>query len=152
MDIALCVWDKIKNEIQYAGANNSMYLLRKNETQALEENKKIKKHENNIYEVLADKQPIGFMEDKMNIPFTPQTIKLQKGDIIYMTSDGYADQFGGESDKKFTKKKMREMLVSLYGSPLQEQKACLEKTFDTWKRNISQTDDICVIGVKFNLT
>jgi serine phosphatase RsbU (regulator of sigma subunit)/Tfp pilus assembly protein PilF len=152
MDIALCVWNKATNELQFAGANNPLYLVRKNGLSGLVADKKLKPHDNNICEIMPDKQPIGFMEERMDNPFSSYTIKLEKGDIIYVTSDGYADQFGGESNKKFTKKKLREMLTSFNGSPLHEQKTHLEKTFDTWKRDNSQTDDICVIGVKFNFT
>ena len=151
MDISLCVWNKKTNELQFAAANNPIYFVRKNGASALSEDKKIKVHGNNVYEVMPDKQPIGFMEEKMNNPFSSFTIKLAKGDTIYLTSDGYADQFGGEADKKFTKKKFRDMLASFNEEPLETQKAQLEKVFDQWQGNNSQTDDICIIGVKFNL-
>ncbi|HXP48388.1 MAG TPA: tetratricopeptide repeat protein, partial [Bacteroidia bacterium] len=144
MDISLCVWNKKTNELQFAAANNPIYFVRKNGASALSEDKKIKVHGNNVYEVMPDKQPIGFMEEKMNNPFSSFTIKLAKGDTIYLTSDGYADQFGGEADKKFTKKKFRDMLASFNEEPLETQKAQLEKVFDQWQGNNSQTDDICI--------
>jgi serine phosphatase RsbU (regulator of sigma subunit) len=150
MDICLCVWDKEKNELQYAGANNPLYIIRQGETNQLEENKNIKKHEGNIFEIMPDKQPIGFMEEKMGVAFCNHRIKLQKGDIIYLTSDGYADQFGGSSNKKFTKKRFRELMASLHTMPMDKQKNQLEQAFEEWKRDNEQTDDICIMGVKFD--
>ena len=150
MDIALCVWDKAKDEIQYAGANNSMYLSRKRGSDVMAEGTKLKIHNEHLYEVLPDKQPIGFMEEKMDKPFTSFKIKVEKGDVIYIGSDGYQDQFGGESNKKFTKKKYRELLASFNGSPLQGQREHLDTTLENWKNHNLQTDDICVVGVRIS--
>ncbi len=150
MDIVLCVWDKTTKELQFAGANNPHYLVRAKGSPALQEDKKIKLHEGNVYEIMPDKQPIGYMEERMDNPFSSYTIKLAHGDNIYLTSDGYADQFGGTADKKFTKKKFREMLATLGNEQLHDQKARLEQAFSQWQGNNSQTDDICIVGVKFN--
>lgn len=150
MDIALCVWDKTKNEIQFAGANNPMYIVRKSGHTGIAENNKLRVHNNHLYEILPDKQPIGFMEEKMDSLFTSQTIKVEKGDIIYISTDGYHDQFGGESNKKFTKRKFREMLASFNGTELNGQKLSLDTTIEQWKNINAQTDDICMIGVKIS--
>jgi serine phosphatase RsbU (regulator of sigma subunit) len=150
MDICLCVWDKDRNELQYAGANNPLYIIRQGKIDGPEENIRIKEHEGKLFEILPDKQPIGYMEDKMETPFYTNTIKLQKGDTIYLTSDGYTDQFGGSADKKLTRKKFREMLASFDGKGVNEQKNILETAFEQWKGNNSQTDDVCIMAVKFN--
>jgi serine phosphatase RsbU (regulator of sigma subunit) len=149
MDIALCVWDKEKKEIQYAGANNSLYLYRNN-ADGLESNKKLKLYGSSLYEVLPDKQPIGYMEDKMDKSFSSYTMQLKKGDIIYIATDGYADQFGGEANKKFTKKKFRELLASIAEKPLPEQKEIMDRIIEQWKNTTTQTDDICLLGVKIS--
>jgi serine phosphatase RsbU (regulator of sigma subunit) len=150
MDIALCVWDKEKKEIQYSGANNSLYLFRKGINGGLESNTKLKLYGSGLYEVLPDKQPIGYMEEKMDKPFSSYTMQLKKDDIIYITTDGYADQFGGEANKKFTKKKLRELLTSIAEKPLSEQKEVMDKIIEQWKSATTQTDDICLIGIKIS--
>jgi serine phosphatase RsbU (regulator of sigma subunit) len=148
MDIALCVWDKNKNTVQFAGANNSLYLVRDKVATSFKENEKVKIHYETLAEFLPDKQPIGYFENKIDNPFSSSTIQLQKDDVIYISSDGYADQFGGEAAKKFSKKKFREMLVMISTKQIQEQKNILDNTVDSWKGSLAQTDDICLMGVK----
>lgn len=146
MDIVLCVWNKKTQELQYAGANNPLHLIRKE--QMTEEEPKLKVQADGVIELLPDKQPIGFMEEKMDVPFTSITIKLLPGDTIYLTSDGYADQFGGGKDKKFTKKKFRDALAAFDAESMDTRKAMLDKAFEEWKGNNMQTDDVCVMGIK----
>jgi serine phosphatase RsbU (regulator of sigma subunit) len=81
-------------------------------------------------------------------PFSVQQIQLEKGDTIYTFSDGYADQFGGEKGKKFKLKSLKELLLSVQGKPLSEQKQIIDNMFETWKGNLEQIDDVSVIGVK----
>ncbi|HXB11742.1 MAG TPA: tetratricopeptide repeat protein, partial [Bacteroidia bacterium] len=95
MDIALCVWDKNKNTIQFAGANNSLYLVRDKVKTSIQENEHVRMHSEILAELVPDKQPIGYFENKIDNPFSSHTVQLQKGDVIYISSDGYADQFGG---------------------------------------------------------
>jgi len=150
MDIALCVWDKTKNTIQFAGANNPLYLLRNNLNGSINPSEQIKIHEGDLVEFLPDKQPIGYFEGKTDNPFTSKTIQLQKGDVVYISTDGFADQFGGEKGKKYTKKKFRETLVSLANIELGEQQNKLDTIFENWKGSLDQTDDICLMGVKIS--
>jgi len=150
MDIALCVWDKTDNTLQFAGANNPLYLLRNNVNGSINPSEKIKIHEGNLVEFLPDKQPIGYFEGKTDNPFTSHTIQLNKGDIVYISTDGFADQFGGEKGKKYTKKKFRETLISLSTIELNKQQNTLDKIFETWKGNLDQTDDICLMGIKIS--
>ena len=150
MDIALCVWDKKNNTLQYAGANNSLYWISENVAKdgSIQESEKIRLHNNNLLEIVADKQPIGYQEGKMDVPFTKHIIQLRKGDTIYVTSDGYIDQFGGEKNKKFTSKRFRDLLDTFVHQPTSEQKRVLEQTIEQWKKYETQTDDICVIGIR----
>jgi len=150
MDMSVCIWDKGKNTLQYSGANNPLYLVRKNINNAALQNLKMRPHGNDMIELLPDKQPIGYQEGKMETPFAMQTIQLQKGDLVYIASDGYHDQFGGEKNKKFTSRAFRDLLVSLNGKSVEQQKIILDGTIETWKANYAQTDDICVMGVKIS--
>ena len=99
-----------------------------------------------LYEVKPDKMPIAIYErmDK----FTNHKIQLQEGDQLYLFSDGFADQFGGEKGKKFKYKPFKQLLLQNAGKPMPEQKAILEKTFDEWVRGYEQVDDVTVVGVK----
>lgn len=130
MDIALCNLNLETNKLEYSGANNSLYLIRNNE----------------LIETKADKQPVGkYHEHK---PFSNHVIDLQKGDTIYLFSDGYADQFGGEKGKKFMYKPFKRLLSEIHHLPMEEQKQKLIDTFNTWKGSLEQVDDVCIIGVR----
>lgn len=131
MDISLCIWDKNKNQLLYAGANNAIYILRNKE----------------LTELKPDKMPIGAYTEELK-PFTTQVFNLQKGDRIINFSDGYADQFGGEKGKKFMYKNMKNLLIESSQLPIAEQKTVLEEKFNAWKQNYDQVDDVCLIGVE----
>jgi serine phosphatase RsbU (regulator of sigma subunit) len=131
MDIALCSWNKKTNILEYAGANNSLYLIRKGE----------------LIETKADKQPIGKSLKKH--PFTNHNIELIKDDSIYLFSDGYADQFGGPKGKKFMYRAFKQMLITYSALPAIEQEEAIKSTFFKWKETHEQVDDLCILGVKF---
>jgi serine phosphatase RsbU (regulator of sigma subunit) len=131
MDISLCVIDKARNMIQYSGAYNNLYLIRNGE----------------LIEYQADRMPIGIY-DVSDTEFTSKNIPSVPGDIIYMFSDGYADQFGGPNRKKFKYLQLKELLVSIHKMPLEEQRARLEKVFLDWKGNNSQIDDVTILGYR----
>jgi serine phosphatase RsbU (regulator of sigma subunit) len=102
-----------------------------------------------VYELLEfkpDKQSVGLTDNRL--PFTTHRIGIQKDDILYMASDGYADQFGGELGKKMTRKKFKEVLLLQKGKPLQEQKANLLAFHNEYKKNGEQIDDILVMGIR----
>ena len=84
------------------------------------------------------------------IAFKTHEIDLEKNDVIYIFSDGYADQFGWEKGKKFKTKALKELLINIYNKPMEEQKIDLENIFKNWKNDIQQLDDVCIIGVKYN--
>jgi len=132
MDIALCCIDTKGMLMEFAGANNPVYIVRGEEMIVLK----------------ADKQPITASRDSESRPFTNQRIDLQKGDTIYLFTDGFADQFGGKEEKKFMYKRFKETLISIRGSSMEDQRKILETTFEKWKGNLEQVDDVLVIGIK----
>jgi len=132
MDIALCMLDYKKMELQYSGAMNSMYLIRNRTMQ----------------EIKADKLFIGYSYSDEQKNYTNHTVKLQKGDCIYISSDGYADQFGGPRGKKFMLNNFKQLIMEMHQRPLDSQKELLDSRFESWKGELDQVDDICVMGVK----
>ncbi len=131
MDIALCVWDKKTNSLEFAGANNSALLVRNKE----------------LTELNANKMPIGKYHGNLK-SFTATKIQLQKNDVIYLYTDGMADQFGGPLGKKFRYKQLDSILVENSDKEMSELKKILSQNFVNWKGNLGQTDDICVIGIR----
>ncbi|TND09506.1 MAG: protein serine/threonine phosphatase [Bacteroidetes bacterium] len=131
MDAVLCVYDSEKNHLQFACANNPLWLLRGGA----------------FIEYKPDKMPVG-KHPEGNKPFTLQSIDLQKDDIIYLFTDGYADQFGGEQGKKFKYKQLQQKLLGLHRLPMEEQKTRLENLFESWKGNLEQVDDVLLTGIK----
>ncbi len=130
MDIALCIIDKNTGVLQFSGAYNPLYIYRKDELTILK----------------ANRQPIGiYIKEKKFINYEFQ---LQKGDIIYSFSDGFADQFNSEG-KKYKIKRFRELIKNIASSKLQKQKAILKNEFETWKSSNQQMDDIVIAGIKF---
>ncbi|MDG1476047.1 MAG: tetratricopeptide repeat protein [Vicingaceae bacterium] len=129
MDIALCSLEG--NKLQYAGAHNPLWIIRNEE----------------LIEIKADKQPIG-KYDKLK-PYTTHSFELQTGDSIYIFSDGYVDQFGGVKGKKFKTRAFRELLLSIQEEKMMAQKNIIDKTFESWRGNLEQIDDVCIIGVKY---
>lgn len=130
MDMSLCCIDYKTLKLEFAGANNPLILIRNGE----------------LIETKGNKQPIGDFEHR--VPFTNHEIQLQKGDSIYLFTDGYADQFGGPKGKKFKLKTLKNLLLEVSSLPIQEQKIQLEIAFNEWKGEIEQLDDVCLIGVK----
>ena len=100
-----------------------------------------------LIEIKTDRFPIG-KHDKDKIPFTLHTLNLQKGDVVYTLTDGFPDQFGGASGKKFKHKQLKELLLSITNEPMETQKQKLIDVFDNWKGNLEQVDDVCLIGVR----
>lgn len=136
MDIALCVLDMTSNTMQYAGANNSLYIVKDT---AIPDKKY-------LFELKPDKMPIGLHSEIH--PFTNHSLQLTHGDIFYIFSDGYADQFGGADFRKFLVKNFKDYLVSIAGESMIKQKELLTRTLDDWRGDTPQVDDIMVIGVK----
>mgnify|MGYP001186706258 CR=1 FL=1 len=132
MDISLCSLEKEKGILKWAGANNPLWILRKGSEE--------------VEVISPNKQPVGYVENPE--AFTQHEIKLNNGDSVYVFSDGFQDQFGGEKGKKYMRGKMRKFVVSLANENMEKQKKSFAKEFDHWKRDFDQVDDICIIGVK----
>jgi serine phosphatase RsbU (regulator of sigma subunit) len=120
-----------KYNVEWAGANNPLWYIK----------------EGVWSEIKADKQPVGkFINRK---PFTNNNIQLKVNDGLFLISDGFADQFGGESGKKIKNKVLKELLYKNAAKDPQQQKQTLEKEFDSWKGDFEQVDDVCIIGIRF---
>ena len=160
MDMALAVIDINKNILQFSGANNPLYIIRHRDLPpvTINNNNEVKFLDEGgdyiLYEIKADKMPIAIylkMDD-----FTLNEINYQKGDTIYMFSDGFADQFGGPKGKKFKYKPFKRILMSMQENTLAEQKEAINKAIEDWKAYINpdlnepyeQIDDIVVIGIR----
>lgn len=132
MDLGVCTLNLKTNVLQYAGAYNPLYIISDGE----------------LMETKADKFPIGVNTDGVIDEYTNHIFQLKQGDCVYLFSDGYADQFGGEKGKKFMYKSLRDKLVELNSLTMPEQKQQLTNIFVNWKGENEQVDDVCVIGVR----
>ncbi len=130
IDIALCVIDHLKMQLDYSGANNSCYIIR----------------DMQIIELKADMMPVGIRP--VIKPFTNKPVKLEKNDIIYLFSDGFRDQIGQESNKKFKIGQFNQLLIEIHSQPLDIQPEILEKRHVDWRGKMEQTDDILIVGIK----
>ncbi len=133
MDISLLAINHLKQTISWSGANNPLWYL-------------ISDNERELTEIKANKQPIGKSDSRTL--FTTHSIPYQKGTIFYLMTDGYADQFGGTKGKKFKYKQLEQLIKDNYHLPLKEQESILHKTFEEWKGNLEQVDDVTIIGIR----
>lgn len=132
LDIALCSLDLEKNTVHFAGANRPLWLIR----------------EGTIQEIKGDKFGIGGFRSQADTSFTDHEHHLKEGDVLYLFTDGYADQFGGPDGKKMLSRRFREKLISMSDLPLEEQEKQLLNWFNNWKGNHEQIDDVLVFGIK----
>ena len=146
MDIALCSIDYENMKLQFAGANNPLYLVRDSTRTKLDFENQLSNDEYNLYEVKGDRMPVG-IHDKME-NFTLYEIDILKGDILYLFSDGFADQFGGPERKKFQYINFKKLLLKYCTRSMEEQKLNISKALEDWQGNNDQIDDILVIGIK----
>lgn len=131
MDIALCSIDQKTGILKFSGANNECVIIRNGE----------------IIELKPNKQPIGqFIDAK---PFNNQEFQLEHNDCVYLYTDGYVDQFGGERLKKFKSRPFKVLLSTIYHLDMEEQYKEIQRTFDAWKHDVDQVDDVCVFAVKY---
>lgn len=131
MDISLAVIDKKNKQLEWSGANNPLWIIRSSDKNQVEETK-------------ADKQPVGVYEKTK--PFTTHQLDISKKDKLYLFSDGYVDQFGGKKNKKFKPAKLRRLLLEIQDLTMEEQKSALINTFEKWRGDNEQVDDVCIIG------
>lgn len=196
MDLAMCTFNTKTKELQYSGAYNPLYVIKKVESFVskrerkidVEHPREIKKQlvkaskdnteaevvvatnngdghwlggeeevinhpsvslgEHHLFEIKADKLPIGVNIDGVVDIYTNHTVPVEKGDAVYLFTDGYADQFGGPSEKKFKYHRLKELLLSIQDKPMPEQKRILVKTFSKWKGDEDQIDDVLIMGLR----
>ncbi len=132
MDISLGCLNVKTNQLLWSGANNPLWIVPAESSE--------------IIEWKPDKQPIGTFADEK--PFNTHSMVLEPKTTIYLFTDGYADQFGGENGKKFKYKQFKESILAIHNRPMEEQKEHLETTFESWKGELEQVDDVCVIGIR----
>jgi serine phosphatase RsbU (regulator of sigma subunit) len=131
MDIAFCSFDTESKELEFAGANNPLYLVRAGE----------------LTQIKPDTFAIGGFEPGTK-KYTNHKLKLQKNDCLYIFSDGYADQFGGIKGKKFMYRQFRNLILSIVNKPMDEQKKYLDEAIEKWRGRYEQVDDMLIIGVR----
>ncbi len=132
MDIALIAIDRKNNVVEYAGAFNSLLMIRGNELQ----------------EIPADRMPVGALLGEITQQFSNKSIDILPGDRLYLFSDGFVDQFGGPHGKKFKGKQLKQLLNETVHLPMSEQGQKLKQAFDAWKGDVEQIDDVCVVGIR----
>ncbi|MDY6799808.1 MAG: SpoIIE family protein phosphatase, partial [Bacteroidota bacterium] len=132
MDMALISMDKKTQIMEYAGAYNSVFIIRNGE----------------LHEIKGDKMPIGIHAVKMDKEFTNHQFKLHEDDMIYLFSDGYVDQFGGKDGMKLKTKPFKELLMKISDKPMDKQHKALESYMKKWQGDYSQLDDMTVMGIK----
>jgi len=133
MDLALASYIPAENVIEFAGAFNPLYLVRNGE----------------ILVTKADKASIGRSSLNIEIEYANQKLEVKSGDTVYLFSDGYADQFGGEMMKKFKYKNLKELILKIQDQSMEDQRTILDQTIETWKGDLEQLDDILVVGRRF---
>lgn len=133
MDIALCSVDTKNRIVKYAGANRPIWIIRDRKAE--------------IEEIKATKKAIGGLTNDSEV-FNSHEIKFAQGDTFYIFTDGYADTFGGQNNKKLTTNKFRQILIGVQDQTMQEQETFLGNFIEDWKANTEQVDDILVIGIQ----
>ncbi|MDW8209506.1 MAG: PAS domain S-box protein [Cytophagales bacterium] len=133
MDIALCKINLNTGKVQYAGAHRPLYCVLRGELKVIK----------------GDKFPIGGGQIRNRKGFTTHELCLARGDSIYLSSDGLADQFGGPDNKKFSPRQIRELIANHYHKPMTEIRTIFDRAFEQWRNGYAQTDDILLIGIKF---
>jgi serine phosphatase RsbU (regulator of sigma subunit) len=132
MDMAFCCWDKKMNKLLFSGANRPLYIIRS---------------DSKVEEIKPTKISIGGFTSLLE-EYALHEVQLTKGDTVIMSSDGFADQFGGSKEKKFTTKYFKNLMTEIAKEEVEVQKAFLEDKFNSWKEGFSQTDDVLVFIFK----
>ena len=131
MDMGICSWNTKINTLQFSGAYHSLFICKQGE----------------LEEIKGNRESIGYSLYKEKTPFVNHTINIQPETSIYLSSDGFPDQFGGVKGKKLKWKGLKKQLAEASSLPLQEQLSFLQSFFSTWRNDLEQVDDVCVIGV-----
>ncbi|MHC1704542.1 MAG: SpoIIE family protein phosphatase [Tenuifilaceae bacterium] len=148
MDIALCSYNKITKELIYSGANLPLHILRENSKPQPTSQIVHNNNTHTLYQVKPNKQPIGYVFEETS--YKTHSIQLLEGDIIYLFTDGFADQFGGLYRKKFRYQELRKLICDIATLPLKDQQSTLVYTFRRWKGDNIQIDDVSFMGIKIS--
>ncbi|MEX1001125.1 MAG: GAF domain-containing protein [Crocinitomicaceae bacterium] len=132
MDLAVCIWDVDDRTISFSGANSNLYLI----------------HDGALEVIKGEKSGVSASNFDMR-NYTSHTMEIMKGDTVYLSSDGFPDQFGGDKTKKYSQRRFQEFLLKLSSLPIKVQQLEVEKELRVWQGELDQLDDICVMGVKF---
>ena len=150
MDICLCSIDANSNTIHFAGAKRPLYLVTQknnfNPIKGVNNYFEVGLEDMSLYEIKGNNSSIG--GDDLIFHVEDQIFEYNKGDVIYLGSDGYADQFGGEDDRKFKSKRLKNLLLSFQGKSMSDQKEILAQEFQNWMGDKEQTDDVTIMGIK----
>ncbi len=150
MDIALCAYNKSTKELEYSGANNSLYVIsqKSNNLAKYRDHKTLTFENSSLFVIPATKQSVGGFD--FTKPFVNHKLQLEKGDFICLFSDGYADQFGGDKGKKLKYKPFKELLLKTHQIPHIQQQKVIDTAFENWKGDLEQIDDVCVMGINID--
>jgi serine phosphatase RsbU (regulator of sigma subunit) len=136
MDISLCMFDLAERRLRFAGANRPLLLIR----------------DQAITEIKGDKHPVGIFVGETLKPFTEHEVQLQENDRIYLFTDGFVDQFGGDQGKKFMSARLKALLLSVQDKPMADQQRVIDEVLTGWMGGLDQVDDICMIGLRISLS
>jgi CheY-like chemotaxis protein len=134
IDIALCIIDSEKQKLQFAGAHNPLYIIKNNEIKIIK----------------GDRMPVS-IHPNAHKSFENHIVDFEENDIIYLFSDGYYDQIGGPKNRKYMSRNFQNLLLDIHKKPMEIQEQILDKTFEDWKADNIQLDDILVIGIKLEV-
>lgn len=147
MDITLCAIHQDKSYVDFSGANNPLWIVRQNASMGEHAaDRVVEGNQSSLLEFKANKQPVGLYPEMKD--FTSTRIQLMENDQLYLFSDGFVDQFGGENGKKFKSSNLKRELLSITDLDMIKQEDSLKVTFNSWKGDEDQVDDVCVIGVR----
>ncbi|MFI5203039.1 MAG: tetratricopeptide repeat protein [Flavobacteriales bacterium] len=132
MDIGMIAMNREEGILFFSGANHSLYVIRNKQ----------------VMETTGDKQAVSASVESVKKPFTHHTVKINKGDAVYLLTDGYPDQFGGPKGKKMKYRAVLNILSEISDKPMAEQQNHLAVEFDKWKQNLDQVDDVAVVGIR----
>lgn len=130
MDCSLLAIDTRTQEIQWAGANNHLWIL----------------NQEQLEEIKADKQPVAYYENSGD--FKSNVVKAEKGSLLYLFTDGYGDQFGGPKGKKFKNKSLKQFILTIKELPVEEQVQALKQQFQQWRGDLDQVDDVAIAAIR----
>ena len=146
MDVSLCAYDPKAKTLKWAGANNPIWIVTDKE---LKEADRVTENESKdlvLNDVKASKQPIGKYDSPE--PFRQWEFQLKTGDLVYLLSDGFVDQFGGERSKKYKALKLKKFLMRISKERMNRQREMLTTEFDKWRGDLEQIDDVCIMGLR----